>query len=97
MVRKQKFHLLVLSNEFKERKRKLLGVQGPPPEQQKEAWQKKLAERASKTSEQERWEQCEEKHRADEAFAMDLRMALKQHNDEECIRALKRKNNQPIC
>jgi hypothetical protein len=58
VVRRQKFHLLVLSSELKERKHNPLGVPGPTPEQQKEAWQKELAERALKASEQERWELC---------------------------------------
>jgi hypothetical protein len=44
VVRRQKFHLLLLSSELKERKRNPLGVPGPTPEQQKEAWQKELAE-----------------------------------------------------
>ncbi len=96
MVRKQNFHLRVLSNELKERKRNPLGVLGAAPEQQKEAWQKELAERARKASEQERWEQCEKKRKADEAFAMDLRTAQKQRNDEERIRVLKRRSNRPI-
>jgi hypothetical protein len=59
VARRQKFHLLVLSSELKERKCNPLGVPGPTPEQQKEAWQKELAERARKASEQERWERCE--------------------------------------
>jgi hypothetical protein len=58
VVRRQKFHLLVLSSELKERKHNPLGVPGPTPEQQKEAWQKELAERARQASEQERWELC---------------------------------------
>jgi hypothetical protein len=87
---------LVLSSELKERKRNPLGVHGPTPEQQKEAWQKELAERARKASEQERWEQCKKKSKADEAFAMELRIALNQRRDEERIRALRSMNNQPI-
>jgi hypothetical protein len=59
VVRRQKFHLLVLSSELKERKRNPLGVPWPTPEQQKEAWQKELADRARKASEQEKWERCE--------------------------------------
>ncbi len=96
VVRRQKFHLLMLSNELKERKRNPLGVPGPTPEQQKEAWQKELADRARKASEQERWERCEKKRKADEAFAMELRVALIQRHDEDRIRALRSKNNQPI-
>jgi hypothetical protein len=59
VVRRQKFHLLVLYSELKERKHNPLGVPGPTPEQQKEAWQKELEERVHKASEQERWERCE--------------------------------------
>jgi hypothetical protein len=36
------------------------------------------------------------KRMADEAFAIELRVALNQRHDEERIRALKSKNNQPI-
>jgi hypothetical protein len=61
VVRRQKFHLLVLSSELKERKHNPLGVPGPTPEQQTEAWQKELAEMARKASEQERWERCGKK------------------------------------
>ncbi len=96
MVRRQKFHLLVLSSELKERKHNPLGVPWPTPEQQKEAWQNGLAEGARKASEQERWERCEKKCKADEAFAIELRVALNQCHDEERISALRSKNNQPI-
>jgi hypothetical protein len=82
VVRRQKFHLLVLSSELKERKHNPLWVPGPTPEQQKEAWQKELAERARKASEQERWKRCEKKCKADEAFAMEIH-----------IHALRSKNN----
>ncbi len=96
MFRKQNFHLLVVSNELKERKRNPLGAPGPTPEQQKEAWQKELAERARKAREQEeRGELCRKKRKADEAFAMELHIALKQRNDEERIRSLKWNSNQP--
>ncbi len=66
----------------------MIAVPGPTPEQQKEAWQKKLAERARKASEQERsrWERCEKKRKADKAFAMELRVALNQRHDEDRIR-----------
>ncbi len=96
MVRKQNFHLLVLSSELKERKHYFLGVPWPTPEQQKEAWQKELAERARKASEQERWQRCGKKHKTDEAFAMELQVALNQRHDEERISSLRSKNNQPI-
>jgi hypothetical protein len=43
VVRRQKFHLIVLSSELKKRKRNPVGVPGPTPVPQKEAWQKELA------------------------------------------------------
>jgi hypothetical protein len=46
LVRRQKFHLMiliVLSSELKKRKRNPVGVPGPTPLPQKEAWQKELA------------------------------------------------------
>ncbi len=48
VVRKKEFHLLLLSDQLKERKRDPHGVLGPTPQQQKEAWQKELVERAHK-------------------------------------------------
>ena len=43
VVRRQKFHLIVLSSELKKRKRNPVGVPGSTPVPQKEAWQKELA------------------------------------------------------
>jgi hypothetical protein len=43
VIRRQKFHLIVLSSELKKRKRNPVGVPGPTPVPQKEAWQKELA------------------------------------------------------
>jgi hypothetical protein len=83
--RKQKFHLCLLSAALEERKCNPCWHPEPTPEQEREAREKEMTERASKAREGEFLGNREKKCKADEARKKDLHISQKKLEDEECL------------